>query len=164
MKHMTRRHPARRTRYSALAVVMLLAAATAHASELSDDVKARRARVMEQLGPDAMLILWSAPSQRYSLDIDYEYRQDSNLYYLTGLTQENTILVLMPGNKTQRELLFVKDRNPAREQWTGTLLTPEQAKSQTGVDRVFRTSQFDEIIAGFLNRLPVGGDEDPIDA
>src|SRR6185436_4906317 len=119
MKHMTRRHPARRTRCSALAIVLLFAAATASASELSDDVKARRARVMAKLGPDAMLILWSAPSQRYSLDIDYEYRQDSNLYYLTGLTQENTILVLMPGNKTQRELLFVKDRNPAREQWTG---------------------------------------------
>ena len=45
---------------------------------------------MERLGPDAMLILWSAPPQRYSLDIDYEYRQDSNLYYLTGLTQEDT--------------------------------------------------------------------------
>src|SRR4029077_10628460 len=153
-----------RIRWSALAIVLLFAGAAARASELTDDVKARRARVMEQLGPDAMLILWSAPSQRYSLDIAYDYRQDSNLYYLTGLTQENTILVLMPGNKTQRELLFVKDRNPAREQWTGTLLTLEQAKSQTGVDRVFLTSQFDEVIAGFLNRLPVGGDEDPIDA
>lgn len=119
---------------------------------------------MEKLGPDAMLILWSAPAQRYSLDIDYEYRQDSNLYYLTGLTQENTILVLMPGNKTRRELLFVKDRNPTRERWTGTLLTPEEAKSRTAVDRVFRSSQFDEVIAGILNRLPVGGDENPIDA
>ena len=39
---------------------------------------------MDRLGADAMLILWSAPTQRYSLDIDYEYRQDSNLYYLTG--------------------------------------------------------------------------------
>src|SRR5262245_33274715 len=164
MNLMMHRHSARRARWSALAIVLLFAAGTARASELSDDLKARRARVMEKLGPDAMLILWSAPSQRYSLDIDYEYRQDSNLYYLTGLTQENTILVLMPGNKTQRELLFVKDRNPAREQWTGTLLTLEEAKSQTGVDRVFRASQFDEIIAGFLNRQPVGGDEDPIDA
>jgi Xaa-Pro aminopeptidase len=155
---------ARRIRCYALAIVLLLAGAAARASELSDDVKARRARVMEKLGPDAMLILWSAPSQRYSMDIDYEYRQDSNLYYLTGLTQENTILVLMPGNRTQRELLFVKDRNPAREQWTGTLLTPEEAKSQTDVDRVFRSSQFDEVIAGILNRQPVGGDDDPIDA
>src|SRR5213593_3765768 len=109
MHHMTRGISTRRTRCSALAVVLLLVGAPGRASELSDDVKARRARVMEKLGPDAMLILWSAPAQRYSLDIDYEYRQDSNLYYLTGLTQENTILVLMPGNKTWRELLFVKD-------------------------------------------------------
>jgi Xaa-Pro aminopeptidase len=143
---------------------LLSIAAGARASELSDDLKARRARVMEKLGPDAMLILWSAPPQRYSRDIDYEYRQDSNLYYLTGLTQDTTILVLMPGNKTQRELLFVKDRNPAREHWTGALLTAEDAKTRTGVDRVFRSSQFEEIVSALLNRLPVGGDDDPIDA
>ena len=161
---MTRRISILGARYSVLAGLLLSIAAGARASELSDDLKARRARVMEKLGPDAMLILWSAPSQRYSLDIDFEYRQDSNLYYLTGLTQDTTILVLMPGNKTQRELLFVKDRNPAREHWTGALLTAEDAKARTGVDRVFRSSQFEEIVGALLNRLPVGGDDDPIDA
>ena len=76
----------------------------AYASELSDDLSARRARVMEALGPDAMLILWSAPSRTYSLDVSYEYRQDSNLYYLTGITQADTILVLMPGQRlTERD-------------------------------------------------------------
>jgi Xaa-Pro aminopeptidase len=155
----------RRTRLvTALVMLTLAIASMARASELSDDLKARRARVMEKLGPDAILILWSAPPQRYSLDIDYEYRQDSNLYYLTGLTQENTILLLMPGNRTRRELLFVKDPNPAREHWTGTLLTPEEAKARTGVDRVFRSSQFAEIIGGLLSRLPVGGESEPIDA
>ena len=85
-----------------------IAVVSALATELSDDLKARRARVMDALGADAMLIVWSAPPQRYSLDIDYEYRQDSNLYYLTGITQDDTILVLMPGNTTHREILFVK--------------------------------------------------------
>src|SRR5947209_18212170 len=112
MHHMTRsilgtRYSRLVTRGSVLVALLLAIAAAARASELTDDVKARRARVMEKLGPDAMLILWSAPSQRYSLDIDYEYRQASNLYYLTGLTQENTILVLIPGNKMQREPLCV---------------------------------------------------------
>src|ERR1700730_14689582 len=143
---------------TALLMLTLATASIARASELSDDLKARRARVMEKLGPDAILVLWSAPPQRYSLDIDYEYRQDSNLYYLTGLTQENTILLLMPGNQKRRELLFEKDPNPAREHWTGTLLTPEEATARTGVDRVFRSSQFAEIIGGLLSRLPVGGD------
>src|SRR5437867_1539154 len=116
MHDMTCGISARRIRCSTLAVVLLLIGAPGRASELSDDIKARRARVMEKLGPDAMLILWSAPAQRYSLDIDYEYRQDSNLYYLTGLTQENTILVLMPGNKTRRELEFAQK---IRERYVG---------------------------------------------
>ena len=69
---------------------------------LQDDLKPRRARAMEQLGPEAIAIFWSAPPRVYSLDVDYEYRQDSNLLYLTGIDQEDTILVLMPGNQTQR--------------------------------------------------------------
>ena len=72
--------------------------------------------------------------------------------------------MLMPGNKTQRELLFVKDRNPAREQWTGTLLTLEQAKARPASTASSAPASSTKIIAGVLNRLPVGGDEDPIDA
>src|SRR5581483_2742482 len=79
---MTARRP--RAAAAALAVLLLFAGAAA-GSELSDDLQARRARVMERLGPDAMLLVWSAPVQRYSADVNYEYRQDSNLYYLTGL-------------------------------------------------------------------------------
>src|SRR5207249_7720026 len=105
------------------------------------DLKARRARMMERLGPDAIAILWSAPAARYSLDIDYEYRQDSNLYYLTGLTQEDTILLLMPGNESRREILFVRDRNPVREHWTGRRLTHEEATARTGIETVMWTSQ-----------------------
>ena len=93
---------------------LLLHASLAFGGELSDDLSARRARMMERLGPDAMLVLFSAPTRNYSLDVDYEYRQDSNLYYLTGLLQQDTILVLMPGNASRREILFVKDRNPER--------------------------------------------------
>ncbi|PYV37920.1 MAG: hypothetical protein DMG09_13455, partial [Acidobacteria bacterium] len=49
------------------------------AGDFQDDLRARRARVTQQLGPQTMLILWSAPVRVYSLDVDYEYRQDSNL-------------------------------------------------------------------------------------
>ena len=123
--------PTHTTRTARLAFVLIaLIASSARASELSDDLKARRARVMEKLGPDAIAILWSAPSARYSLDVDYEYRQDSNLYYLTGITQEETVLVLMPGNESMREILFVWDRNPLREHWTGHRLTHEEATEQ----------------------------------
>ena len=143
----------------AIAFVALAAASTVRASDFSDDLKARRTRMMERLGPDAMLVLWSAAPQRYSNDIDYESRQDSNLYYLTGMTQDDTILVLMPGNAAKREILFVKDRNPAREHWTGHRLTPEEAKALTGVDTVLAFSQFDAFVAAVLDGRGFG----PID-
>src|SRR4029079_18723815 len=142
---------ARRIRCSAIAIILLLAGAAARASELSDDVKARRARVMEKLGPDAMLILWSAPSQRYSLDVDYEYRQDSNLYYLTGLTQENTILVLMPGNQSRREILFVKDKDPVQEHGRARTRSAADATARSGIATVMSAGAFEPFVAAMLS-------------
>ena len=106
-----------------VAVSVLAWAATAAAGPLQDDLVARRARLMEKLGPNALAIVWSAEPKVYSLDVDYEFRQDSHLLYLTGITQEGAILVLMPGNKTSREFLFVREPNPRREHWNGHLLT-----------------------------------------
>jgi Xaa-Pro aminopeptidase len=88
--------------------------------------------------------------------VDYEYRQDSNLYYLTGITQEETILVLIPGNSSKREILFVRDRNPLREHWTGRRLTHEEATERSGIDTVLDTSQFDAFIAAMLERRGFG--------
>ena len=133
------RPPARETcarpaaRRLALALVVLVAAAgTGTASAFSDDLAARRAGVMERLGPEAMLILSSAPIVRDSPGVDSEYRQDSNLYYLTGMTQAGTTLVLMPGNDTRREILFIQERNPAQEHWTGRRLGADEARRATG--------------------------------
>ena len=39
---------------------------------------------MEKLAPETLAIFWSAPDRVYSTDVDYEYRQDSNLLYLTA--------------------------------------------------------------------------------
>jgi Xaa-Pro aminopeptidase len=149
----------RRIRSIVLGSLLLLVAAAARASDLSDDLKARRARMMERLGPDAIAIVWSAPAARYSLDIDYEYRQDSSLYYLTGVTQEDTILVLMPGNESRREILFVRDRDPLREHWTGRRLTREESTARTGIETVMWTSQFERFVSSMLDRRGV----EPVD-
>lgn len=145
------------------AVVVVLGLATAMpalASELSDDLAARRARVMDRFGPDGMLVLWSSPTIRYSKDVDYVYRQDSNLYYLTGVAQPDTMLVLMPGNdRMRREILFVKDRNPVQEHWNGRVLSTDEARAQSGIETVLPSSQFEPFVSAMLNRRghgPVG--------
>lgn len=139
-----------------LALLLVLSAPSAYGSDFSDDLAARRARLMDRLGPDTMLVLTSAPARRYSLDVDYEYRQDSNLYYLTGLTQAETFLVLMPGNVGRREILFVKDRDPAQEHWRGRTLDLDAAAAGTAIRTVLSSTQFEAFVAAMLSRQPHG--------
>jgi Xaa-Pro aminopeptidase len=122
------------------------------AGPLQDDLRARRARAMETLGPDAMAIFWSAPTRVYSHDVAYEYRQDSNLLYLTGIDQEETILVLMPGNQTRREILFIREADARRDHWEGHTLTPAEASAQSGIATVMTAGQFEPFVAAMFSR------------
>lgn len=129
---------------------------SAQSADLREDVKARRARAMERLGPDAMAIFWSAPARVYSADVSYEYRQDSNLLYLTGIDQEESILVLMPGNETRKEILFVREADARREHWIGHSLTPAEASAQSGIQTVMTANQFGPFVAGIFSKRAAG--------
>lgn len=138
-------------RLFALSVLLLTTASgAARAGDFSDDLTARRTRLMQQLGPDALFVVRSAPTRLYSLDVDYEYRQDSNFYYLTGIVQPDAYLVLMPGNASLREILFIVDRDPAQEHWRGRTLSHEQATALTGIKTVLSSRDFDGFVAAML--------------
>ncbi|MEE8349640.1 MAG: aminopeptidase P family protein [Acidobacteriota bacterium] len=118
--------------------------------QLTADVIQRRQAMMEKMHDRGMLILFSADPAHYSGDVDYEFRQENNLYYLTGIRQPNTTLVLMPQNFSRREILFLSARNPARELWTGELLTTEEAREISGIETVWNASDFDRFIDSIL--------------
>jgi Xaa-Pro aminopeptidase len=148
------------TRSRALGLLFVLLSAlsqAAWAGPLQDDLKARRARAMEQLGADTLAIFWSAPTRVYSMDVDYEFRQDSNLFYLAGIDQEETILVLMPGNATRKEILFVRQPDPRREHWNGHSLTAAEATEQSGIQSVMTVEQFEPFVASILSKRAQGG-------
>jgi Xaa-Pro aminopeptidase len=141
-----------------LAAACLAVASAAAAGPLQDDLRARRARAMERLGADAMAIFWSAPERVYSTDVNYEYRQDSNLLYLTGIDQEDTILVLTPGTAARKEVLFIREADARREHWNGHSLTAAEASEQSGVTTVMTLNQFEGFVANaFANQeRPIG--------
>ena len=112
---------------------------------------------MERLGPDSIAIFWSAPTRVYSNDVNYEYRQDSNLLYLTGIDQEETILVLMPGNETRKEILFVREADARREHWNGHSLTAGEASAASGLETVMTLNQFEPFVAAMLSKRATTG-------
>lgn len=125
-----------------------------------EDLRNRRAAAMDALGGDTALVLWSAPRRVYSTDTDYEYRQESNLLYLTGLEEEGATLVLVAGASGPREFLFVRARDPFLELWNGAIPPPEEVAARTGVTQVFPqrgTEAFDAFFRGLLGGAPGAG-------
>ena len=113
---------------------------------------ARRARLMELLGPRAALILSSAPERLRNGDTDYKFRQDSDVLYLTGFHEPGTTLVLRPGHAETPFVMFVRPRDPAAETWTGRRAGIEGAVRDYGADVAFPVTELDaklpEILGG----------------
>jgi Xaa-Pro aminopeptidase len=129
----------------------MTASATASTGALSTHA-ARRARLMELLGPRAALVLASAPERLRNGDTDYKFRQDSDILYLTGFVEPGTTLVLRPGHPETPFVLFVRPRDPAAETWTGRRAGVEGAVRDYGADAAFAAGELDaklpEILAG----------------
>ena len=114
----------------------------------------RRERVAQSVGPQSILILFSAEPRVYANDVDYAYRQENNLYYLTNLKQKGATLVLLPGNTKVKEILFMPRRNPAAETWTGHMYSPQEANQLSGIREIWQASEFQPFIAALRNRQP----------
>ncbi len=112
----------------------------------------RRARVAQEIGPGSVLVLFSAESRIYTNDVNYEFRQENNLYYLTHLKQGGANLVLMPGNAQTPEILFLPRRNPQFETWNGRMYAPEEAAQRSGVKEIWDAREFQP----FINALRSG--------
>lgn len=114
----------------------------------------RRERVAQSVGPQSFLVLFSTEPRVYANDVDYPYRQENNLYYLTNLKQKGATLVLLPGNTKTREILFLPRRNALAETWTGHMYTAEEANQLSGVREIWQASEFDPFIKALRNRQP----------
>lgn len=76
--------------------------------------------------------------------------QNNDLYYLSGIYQEETVLILMPDaiDPKQREILFVRETNDHIAVWEGAKLTKQQVREISGIERVEWSHTFD----GFLQQ------------
>ena len=128
-----------------LALLLALPGGTAAAATPAD-VAARRAELMRQIGPDGMLILLAPPPKNRNGDVDWPFRQDDNLVYLTGLENAGTALVLVPGEASHREIAFSADSDPAQELWNGRVPTFDEVSARSGIREVASNTRFREFL------------------
>ncbi|MGB3492022.1 MAG: aminopeptidase P N-terminal domain-containing protein [Elainellaceae cyanobacterium] len=115
------------------------------------EYRQRREKFMEKLG-QGTAVLRSAPHAVMHNDVEYNFRQDSDFYYLTGFNEPSAVAVLAPHHDEHRYILFVRPKDPLKETWSGVRVGVEAAKAKYGADEVYAIDELDEKLPQYLEK------------
>lgn len=107
-----------------------------------------RQKLYKTLKPGSVVILNSNDIMPTNADGTMPFRQNNDLLYLSGIDQEESILVLFPDafRKQHGEMLFLRKTSPEIAIWEGKRLTKEEATAQSGIEEVHWLEDFDKLI------------------
>jgi len=111
-----------------------------------------RERFSERMLPSSLAIFNSNDIMPTSADGTMPFIQQSDIYYLSGIDQEESILLISPdaSERHLREVLFIKETSEEIAIWEGEKLTKEQAMNISGIQSVFWLSEFESILCSIL--------------
>ncbi|HUM51105.1 MAG TPA: aminopeptidase P N-terminal domain-containing protein [Chitinophagales bacterium] len=111
-----------------------------------------RKKFAAQLPPNSMAILFSSDEMPRSADQAFVFRQNPDLFWLTGIDQEKTILIIYPDcpNPLYREALFLRKTNEIIAVWEGHKYTKEEAKTASGIDKINWSESFEEVLPSLM--------------
>lgn len=108
--------------------------------------RSRIRKVQNSLQESEVLLLFAAPQRIRNRDVEYKFRQDSDYYYLTGIEEEDGILVL----RRDYSAHFALPKDKEREIWTGIRLGKEEIRNRLQLDESFDLGDWDAKIPGIL--------------
>ena len=102
----------------------------------------------QHLKPNSIAIFFSNDIMPTNADGAMGFKQNSDLFYLSGIDQEESILVIFPDAKDEKhkEILFLRETNETIAVWEGEKLTKEQATEISGIKTIYWTHQFEQIL------------------
>lgn len=146
------------TRFFFLFLSCLLLQLSAVAQSLGPDLpsdflskdfhRQRRDLLRQKLPPNSVAVFFAAAVRNRSNDVDFEYHQDADFYYLTGYKEPHAVLLIFkdkqtaPGGGQYDEIIFVQPRNELSEMWDGRRLGEEGVKKQWGIDFSYTNKEF----------------------
>ena len=107
-----------------------------------------RAKLRRKLPPGALVLVHANDVMPTNADGSMGFKQNADLLWLSGIDQEQTILVLFPDapSAKHREILFVRETSEHIAIWEGDKLTKEQAKERSGIATVMWTKDFEGLL------------------
>ena len=129
----------------------------------SNEFAARRNKILTLLENNSIAIVFAGQARKKSGDAFLPFEINRNFYYLTGIEQENSVLLLVKCDGEVSEYLFIDEKNEKIEKWTGIKMTVEEAREISGIETVLMRSSFDgKIEAAFSNNMSHFGEIDHV--
>ncbi len=107
----------------------------------------RRHKLFELLPENSVALIHSGIAKIKSADEDYPFFANRDFFYLTGIEQENSTLMLIKCPGERKEYLFLDEYNALKERWTGKRLTFEQASEISQIENVYSNNNFDTMLS-----------------
>lgn len=111
-----------------------------------------RKKLIAKLPKNSMAILFASDEMPRSGDQSFVFRQNPDLFWLTGIDQEKTILILYPDcpNPLYREALFLRKTNEVIAVWEGHKYTMEEARATSGINKIFWNDSFELVLPALM--------------
>lgn len=112
-----------------------------------------RERFTGMMKKNAITIIVSNDETPSNGDAIYRFRQNSDLYWLTGITQEDSLVILFPDNPEPRyrEVLVLVRPNELKEKWDGKRLRANEAKAISGIQTIVWLDSLDALLQGWIH-------------
>lgn len=113
--------------------------------------KGRREAFRALMPANSVAVVFSYPERIFSRDINYNFHQNPDMYYLTGYKEPDAVLFIFKDAQANgdTELFFVRERNATHEMWTGRRLGTEGTKSKLGISAAYNAKEFKDFAIDF---------------
>ena len=112
-----------------------------------------RQRFIKEMKPDSIAIFVSNDEVPVNGDALYPFKQNSDLFWLSGIVQEDTMVILFPGNPDPkyREVLVLVRPNELKEKWDGKRLRVEEAQKISGIMNIVWLDSLDGLLQPWIH-------------
>lgn len=115
--------------------------------------KKNRERFISRMQPDSIAIFVSNDEVPINGDAIYHFKQNSDLFWLSGITQEDSMVILFPGNPDEkyREVLVLVRPNELKEKWDGKRLRISEAQAISGIKTIVWVDSLDGLLQPWIH-------------
>ncbi len=118
---------------------------------------ANRRNLLERLPDRVLLVVFAGRAVVMSADSEYRFFANRNFYYLCGIEQEESVLVIYKDKRDISTVLFIQSADLIKERWTGRRLRKEEAQNFSGINDIFYLPALEDYLQPYLSdkKLPV---------